>query len=485
MEQGGKKKVNSIFEGKISFDTPRPKITSDLTLRETFVHQKYKDLLFFNPAALKAKKPISLTLKASSSDTRAIRDTKNTATASFSTEVDEQEQMREQMGYGDEPVASAAPPRRRQGRRMSIGAPDLAPKRLGRRMSIGAPDLAPKSMKNLNARVNTAEDFPQAPKSMRNISSRMKPSEDFPQAPKSMRNISSRMKPSEDFPQAPKSMRNLNARDSFDTFDSESHLTTAPADDKPRPRSRRDGLSHSSHGELGQDKRRTGRNASLSVSNHSAQSSAVDSYNRRRQDSLGASNHSADRDLYGYGDEEPEPVPKAAASRRRLGVPNQDDSDDRQRLGYGDEEPAGAPRPRRTARRSSIAGVREAPSQPSQTQEGNDPSSGPPRRARSGRRASMAGSGPIPVDKTSKRNMRGAALPESLQDLPTKGGSDETVATVSCDDSSDDEKSAKPKPPANANLLSSLYGGGEGAPTARPEASSSARRRTARRSSCV
>jgi hypothetical protein len=517
MEHGGKKRVNSIFEAKLSWDTPRPKITSDKTLRETFVHHKYKELLYFNPSALKAKATISLTLKASSSDTnRTVRALPTRAT-SFSSSVQEQGQMRQQMGDGDDPIASAAaapPSRRRQGRRTSIGTPvamkasedfPRAPKsmkNLNARMRP-AEDVpqAPKSMKNLNARVKASEDFPQAPKSMKNISARMRPAEDFPQAPKSMKNLNARvkavedspqapksmknlnarmrpaedfprapksmknlnarMRPAEDFPKAPKSMKNLNSRNSLDTFDSDDDFdgdnamrgpfdtgdnepkqyTTslaAPADDKLKPRSRRDGLSRSSHGDMGQEKKRTGRLGSLGASNHSIQSLPVDSSCRSDDDSFDQGNH--------------------------------------QRLGYGDEEPAGAPRSRRTARRSSI-GVREAPSQPPQIQQGEDRSFGAPRRARSGRRASMAGSGPISADKTSKRGQRGTTHPES----------DETVATVSCDDSSDstDEKATKP-PKSSANLLSSLYGDGEGGtPATIPEASSSVRRRSARRSSCV
>jgi hypothetical protein len=413
-------------------------------------------------------------------------------------------------------------------------------------------------------------------------------------------------------------MKNINERSSFDTFDTDEDFggdngawdtfdggdnntpneyvtaLAAPADNnKPKSRSRKDGLSRSSHGDSSQDKRLVGRRASLSVSSHSSQSLPAGSSGRRRKDSLGASNHSttdADSLGYGYGDDDDqpppqprsmrrtgrrsslgmatgpsrntpdsgddeEPAPKSVASRRlaarrgSIGVPvptttptpTQDVSDDvsvmssgttmssgsgtgthissrrsrkdplgpsnhstddpfdqgdRQRLGYGDanadEEPAEAPpRSRRTSRRSSI-GVRETPSQPShQIQQVDDPSSGgATRRPRSGRRASMAGSGPTPADKTSsKRGQRGgAALPESLQGVQTnKGGSDGTVATVSCDDSSDsatDEKAAA-KPKSSAKLLSSLYGAGEGASAAKPEASTSVRRRTARRSSCV
>jgi hypothetical protein len=94
-------------------------------------------------------------------------------TTSVSPSVDEQEQIPQEMGYEDDPKASAAPPRRRQGRRTSIGTP---------------------------VAMKAAEDFPQAPKSMKNLHGRVKAVEDFPQAPKSMKNLHGRVKAAEDFP---------------------------------------------------------------------------------------------------------------------------------------------------------------------------------------------------------------------------------------------------------------------------------------------
>lgn len=68
---GGNKIVNSIFEGRISFDTARPNSNSDSATREAFVVQKYVEKKWYNPTAVKmfVGGVPQVELRASTSDT--------------------------------------------------------------------------------------------------------------------------------------------------------------------------------------------------------------------------------------------------------------------------------------------------------------------------------------------------------------------------------------------------------------------------------
>jgi hypothetical protein len=101
--------------------------------------------------------------------------------------------------------------------------------------------------------------------------------------------------------------------------------------------------------------------------------------------------------------------------------------------------------------------------------------------------------------KSSRRTRSGQA-PSSLRNLPGKGGksagdADETVTTVSSDDSAaNDSTNSLPKPKSSAKLLGALYGGGLGrddvsidplATVAAPVSTPEQRRRPNRRGSCL
>lgn len=53
LELGGNKVFKTLFEGKLTFDTPRPNSESNAEMREIFVRSKYVDHMWINPAAAK------------------------------------------------------------------------------------------------------------------------------------------------------------------------------------------------------------------------------------------------------------------------------------------------------------------------------------------------------------------------------------------------------------------------------------------------
>ena len=498
MEEGGNKKVNAIWEGKILFDTPRPNAMSDPTAREDFARDKYEDRKYFSESLLKKElkkgQPVALTLKASSSDTASSR--------------------KKTLNVEADPLSN----------KMAMAAADKL-MAIAKNRTAGQAGKPASSSRNLSLE-DSAASF----------------GHDFDAGGQFGGDASGWWHPNGDGELEP----------------AEYTMTLAPPseDNEPRrgvrrtrsgagPRRARaavpDSLSRSDHGNVDPATvRRMSRRSSVGMVSHP--NSGDDGLRRmpsRRGSMLATtSNHSSTssgEQRLGYGEEDSSPQqPGGAASKRlamrraSMGISSQPMDDhtstvppvytkqsqrhlttgsnhsitdiseqiDRESLGYGDDEPPARPQSmRRMGRRSSlvesksrssrdVTGRRSSrnlnPSASSDDEDVLEAKTEPKRGVRSAKSFDA---------KPASRRKRSTQLPDSLQSLPTKSDSNDTVATESCSDSSNSsEEKAVVQPKSSKNMLASLYAGDDVAADVEVEISrpaSSRRMRPARRSSCV
>jgi len=94
MERGGNKKVNSAWEAKLTFDTPRPNAIADRQERDAFVQQKYVERYWYSESIMKKQNASAsfgnFALKASSSDTKSRSSRRLNASAATAPDEDYQ-----------------------------------------------------------------------------------------------------------------------------------------------------------------------------------------------------------------------------------------------------------------------------------------------------------------------------------------------------------------------------------------------------------